>query len=101
MDISLSKGNDDSTTIDDNPDSPIAPSPEPLSPVLEERKCESTTYRLVYTCTCNHHFCITYSLSLPFPSCFVNLISDDEAEWVQDPAVQLILQSSNEDKESR
>ncbi|CAI8015066.1 hypothetical protein GBAR_LOCUS9375, partial [Geodia barretti] len=62
-------------TVDNNPDSPIAPSPQPLSPVLEERKCESTAY-----------------------SCFVNLISDDEADWVQDPAVQLIIQSLNKDK---
>lgn len=40
------KGNT-SATIDDNTCSPIAPSPEPLSPVLEKRECESTTYRLV------------------------------------------------------
>ncbi|CAI8002243.1 hypothetical protein GBAR_LOCUS3359 [Geodia barretti] len=28
------------------------------------------------------------------------MISDDEADWVQDPAVQLIIQSSNKDKDS-
>lgn len=31
---------------EENPESPIAPSPEPLSPVLETRKFESSTYRL-------------------------------------------------------
>ena len=35
-----------------------------------------------------------------FASCFVNVISNDEADWVQDPAVQLIIQSSNKDKDS-
>ena len=35
-----------STENEQNPGSPISPSPEPLSPVLEKRKYESTTYRL-------------------------------------------------------
>ena len=32
--------------VEDSPcSSPIAPSPEPLSPILEKRVCESSTYR--------------------------------------------------------
>lgn len=38
-------GENQPTVPDDSPASPIAPSPEPLSPVLEQREYESTTYR--------------------------------------------------------
>ena len=31
-----------------DPSSPIAPSPEPLSPILKERVCGSSTYRCVF-----------------------------------------------------
>ena len=74
--------------------SPVAPTPEPLSPILEKRACESSTYRYIKT----KPFAFTTSnfYSHAYYSSFINLISDDESEWASDPAVQLILKQSIE-----